>query len=83
MRKPVWMRVKVEDELRSRFKEAAWRSHHHPSQVLRLLMEKYVEAERDRFAVDLTVWSNIRTVAEEVVQHRNYDRHSSYASIGR
>ncbi len=73
----------MEDELRSRFKEAAWRSHHHPSQVLRLLMEKYVEVERNRFAVDLTVWSNIRKVAEETVSRRNDGRHSSYASIGR
>jgi hypothetical protein len=83
MRKPVWMRVKVEDELRSRFKEAAWRSHHHPSQVLRLLMEKYVELERDRFAVDLTVWSNIRKVAEETLPREKHDRHSGYASIER
>lgn len=58
MRKPVMMRVKVEDDLRCRFQGAAYRSHHYPSQVMRLLMEKYVELEQDPHAIDLTLWSN-------------------------
>jgi hypothetical protein len=58
MRKPVMMRVKVEDDLRCRFQGAAYRAHHYPSQVMRLLMEKYVELEQDPYAVDLTLWSN-------------------------
>jgi hypothetical protein len=69
MRKPVMMRFKVEDDLRCRFKGAAWRSHRYPAQVMRLLMERYVELERDPYAVDITVWSNITRAAESVV-HR-------------
>ena len=64
MRKPVWVRVKVEDDLRCRFKSAAWRTNETPSQILRLLMHRYQEIQRDRYAFDLTVWGNIdRTVS--------------------
>lgn len=58
MRRPVNVRLKVDRDLRQRFNEAAYRSHHYPSQVLRLLMEKYVEFEYDPYAYDLTLWSN-------------------------
>jgi hypothetical protein len=65
MKKPV-VRVKVDEVLRTRFRDAAWRSHLQPAQVLRAMMEKFVELEQHR-GVDLTVWSNMTRAADAVV----------------
>jgi hypothetical protein len=66
MTKRVTVRLKVDEALRSQFKDAAWRSHLLPAQVLRSMMEKFVELEKHR-GVDLTVWSNMTRAADAVV----------------
>lgn len=58
MKKPAYMRFKVEDELRCRFKGSALRAHYYPVEALRLFMERFVELEFDPHAVDLTCWSD-------------------------
>ncbi len=79
MRKPV-VRVKVDEALRSRFKEAAWRSHLQPAQVLRAMMEKFVELEKNR-GVDLSVWSNMTRAADAVVpEPAPVEKSTSWAS---
>lgn len=66
MKSPVMMKFRVEEDLRARFKEAAWRSHRHPSQVLRQMMARYAELAEDHHTLDLTVWSNIRRAVDAV-----------------
>lgn len=66
MRKRVTVRLKVDDALRTEFKDAAWRSHLRPAEVLRAMMEKFVELEQYR-GVDLSVWSNMTRAADAVV----------------
>jgi len=58
MKRPVYIRFKVEDELRCRFKGSAMRAHYYPVEALRLFMERFVELEFDPHAVDLTLWSD-------------------------
>lgn len=58
MKKRAYMRFKVEDDLRCRFKGAALRAHYYPAEALRLFMERFVELEFDPHAVDLTCWSD-------------------------
>ena len=58
MKKRAYMRFKVEDDLRCRFKGAAMRAHYYPAEALRLFMERFVELEFDPHAVDLTCWSD-------------------------
>ncbi len=58
MKKRAYMRFKVEDDLRCRFKGAATRAHYYPAEALRLFMERFVELEFDPHAVDLTCWSD-------------------------
>lgn len=58
MTKPVYMRFKVEDDLRCRFKGSAMRAHYYPVEAIRLFMERFVELEYDPHAVDLTCWSD-------------------------
>jgi hypothetical protein len=70
VRSPVTMKFRVEEDLRTRFKDAAWRSHRHPSQVLRQLMERYAELAEDHHTVDMTVWTNIRRAADGVTRVR-------------
>ncbi len=55
---PVYMRFKVEDDLRCRFKGSAMRAHYYPVEAIRLFMERFVELEYDPHAVDLTCWSD-------------------------
>lgn len=69
LRKPVMFRIKVEDDLRCRFRGAAWRSHHTPAQVMRMLMERYVEQEVNPHVLDLTVWSNSVNIAVAETLH--------------
>jgi hypothetical protein len=70
MKHPVTIRLKVDADLRDEFREAAYRSQQFPSQVIRRLMEGFVEREAHRHAVDLTVCSNIRRAAEHVARMR-------------
>lgn len=66
MKSPVMMKFRVEEGLRTRFKDAAWRSNRPPSQVLRQMMERYAELAEDHHTLDLTVWTNIRRAADGV-----------------
>ncbi len=68
MKNPVVMKLKVEEDLRTRFKEAAWRSRRAPSEVLRQMMERYAELAEDHHTVDMTVWTNIRRAVDEVAR---------------
>ncbi|MBT2767816.1 hypothetical protein J7J08_09205 [Stenotrophomonas sp. ISL-67] len=51
MTKPVLVRAKVDEALRSGFRLAAARAHVRPARVLRLLMEEYVLAQGGHPAV--------------------------------
>lgn len=82
MNRPVWLRVKVEDELLCRFRGAAMRTKESPSQVIRMLMEKFLEIERDRTVIDLTVWGNaIDRAAGNVLRERPEDKSAIVSDI--
>lgn len=53
---PQVTRATLEDNLRCRFREAAWRVKKSPSLLLRLLMQRYVDIDEDRFALNLPLW---------------------------
>ena len=59
MRKPVWVRTKVEDDLRCRFKGAVRQEYYAPAEAIRMFMERVVELSENRNTVDLTLWSNV------------------------
>ncbi|WP_312317062.1 hypothetical protein [Stenotrophomonas sp.] len=66
MRRPVWMRARVEHELRRRFKKAAKRAGHYPSEAIRMFMEYLVEIDLTRTPGDLTVWrESVQRAAED------------------
>ncbi len=75
MRKPVWVRSKVEDDLRCRFKGIVRRAHYEPAQAIRLFMERVVARDADPTVVDLTLWSNaIIEAADDVVDELCLDQ---------
>ncbi|WP_313456912.1 hypothetical protein [Stenotrophomonas sp.] len=52
MKKPAWVRTRVEDELRSDFKGVLKRTHYAPAEAIRLFMRRMVEIGQDAAAVD-------------------------------
>jgi len=67
MRKPVWVRAKVEDDLRCRFKGVVMQEHYAPAEAIRMFMERVVELGENPNVVDLTLWSNaIREASDDV-----------------
>ncbi len=67
MRKPVWIKTKVEDDLRCRFKGAVMEEDYAPAEAIRMFMERVVERSENRNRVDLTLWSNaVRDAADDV-----------------
>ncbi len=57
----------LDDALRCRFREAAWRSGKTPSLLLRLLMQRYVDVEEDRFSLSLALWGHPERQAATLV----------------
>jgi len=69
MRKPVWVRTKVEDDLRCRFKGAVMQEHYAPAEAIRMFMERVVELSENPSGVDLTLWSNvIREASDDIAR---------------
>lgn len=59
----------LDDALRCRFREAAWRSGKAPSLLLRLLMQRYVDVDEDRYALSLPLWGHAeRQAATQVAR---------------
>lgn len=52
MKKPAWVRTRVEDELRSEFKGVLKRTHYAPAETIRLFMKRIVEIGQDSTAVN-------------------------------
>lgn len=69
MKNPVWMRTRVEDELRSEFKDAARRAHYYPAETVRLFMKRLVQIDRDRALSGLTLSRNaVRKASKQVAK---------------
>ncbi len=51
-------RASLDSELRCRFRAAAWRVKKTPSLLLRLLMQRYVDVDEDRFSLSLALWGH-------------------------
>lgn len=56
MKKPVCVRTRVEDELRSDFKGVLKRTHYAPGEAIRLFMKRIVEIGQDTTTVDRPQW---------------------------
>lgn len=56
MKKPAWVRTRVEDELRSDFKSVMKRTHYAPAEAIRLFMKRIVEIGKEAGAVDRPEW---------------------------
>lgn len=56
MKKQVYMRVKLDPDLRRAFQLSAWRSERSPTNVLRSLIQDCVNLDRSAQGVDLYVW---------------------------
>ena len=56
MKKPVCVRTRVEDELRSDFKGVLKRTHYAPAEAIRLFMKRIVEIGQDTTAVERAQW---------------------------
>lgn len=56
MKKPAWVRTRVEDELRSDFKGVLRRTHYAPAEAIRLFMKRIVEIGKETGAVDRPQW---------------------------
>lgn len=69
MRKPVWVKARVEDDLRCRFKGAVMEQHYAPAEAIRLFMERVVQLSENPNRVDLTLWSNVIRDASDDVAH--------------
>lgn len=66
MKKQVYMRVKVDPDLRRAFQLSAWRSERSPTNVLRSLIQDCVNLDRSAQGVDLYVWGDSCPVGSEV-----------------
>lgn len=58
MKKQVYMRVKLDPDLRRAFQLSAWRSERSPTNVLRSLIQDCVNLDRSAQGVDLYVWGD-------------------------
>ncbi len=56
MKKPAWVRTRVEDELRSDFKGVLKRTPYAPAEAIRLFMRRIVEVGHDTTAVNRAQW---------------------------
>lgn len=56
MKKPAWVRTRVEDELRSDFKDVLKRTPYAPAEAIRLFMRRIVEVGHDTTAVNRAQW---------------------------
>ncbi len=56
MKKPAWVRTRVEDELRSDFKSVLKRTHYAPAEAIRLFMKRIVEIGQETTAVERSQW---------------------------
>jgi hypothetical protein len=56
LKDPQATRANLDSALRCRFREAAWQAGASPSLMLRLLMQRYVEIDEDRFGLSLPLW---------------------------
>ncbi|WNH54789.1 hypothetical protein [Stenotrophomonas oahuensis] len=56
MKKPAWVRTRVEDELRSDFKGVLKRTPYAPAEAIRLFMRRIVEIGHDTTAVERAQW---------------------------
>jgi len=65
MKKQVYMRVKVDPDLRRAFQLSAWRSERSPTNVLRSLIQDCVNLDRSAQGVDLYVWGDSFPVGSE------------------
>ncbi|WP_312318123.1 hypothetical protein [Stenotrophomonas sp.] len=69
MKNPVWMRTRVEDELRSDFKDVARRAQYYPAEAVRLFMRQLVQIDRDRALAGLTLRrSAVRKACRQVAK---------------
>jgi len=66
MKKQVYMRVKVDPDLRRAFQLSAWRSERSPTDVLRSLIQDCVNLDRSAQGVDLYVWGDSFPAGSEV-----------------
>ena len=66
MKKQVYMRVKVDPDLRRAFQLSAWRSERSPTNVLRSLIQDCVNLDRSAQGGDLYVWGDSFPVGSEV-----------------
>lgn len=64
---PQVTRTTLDTELRCRFRAAAWRVGKTPSLLLRLLMQRYVDVDEDRFSLSLALWGTSERRAATMV----------------
>lgn len=67
LKDPQITRATLDIALRCRFREAAWRAGKSPSLLLRLLMQRYVDVDEDRFALSLPLWGHVERQAATLV----------------
>lgn len=56
MKKPAWVRTRVEEELRSDFKAVLKRTHYAPAEAIRLFMRRIVEIGQETTAIERAQW---------------------------
>ncbi|RRU25075.1 hypothetical protein [Stenotrophomonas sp. 278] len=56
MKKPAWVRTRVEEELRSDFKGVLKRTHYAPAEAIRLFMRRIVEIGQETTAIERAHW---------------------------
>jgi len=66
MKKQVYMRVKVDPDLRRAFQLSAWRSERSPTNMLRSFIQDCVNLDRSAQGADLYVWGDSFPVESEV-----------------
>lgn len=67
---PQLTRARLDSALRCRFRQAAWRAHKTPSLLLRLLMQRYVDVEEDRYSLSLALWGDPERRAATLVARK-------------
>ncbi|WP_313348748.1 hypothetical protein [Stenotrophomonas sp.] len=67
LKDPQITQATLDSALRCHFREAAWRVGKSPSLLLRLLMQRYVDVDQDRFALNLPLWGHSERKAATLV----------------